>query len=244
MVGENSASQFATTHWSVVLKAGDASSVDSAAALEALCGSYWRPLYVFARRRGKDRHEAEDLVQGFLAHFVEKGALGAADPDRGRFRSFLRKSFDRYIQSDWVKAHALKRGGGSFFVALEDVLPGDEEALCGASDGRSESAVYDRQWAVEVFSEAIRRLESRYVASEKAVIFRELRPLLDQPVDHDRYRAVAARLEIEPNAVSVRLHRLRREFREALRSEIERTVENPEDVEGELAYLKEVLLSA
>ena len=78
---------FTTTHWSVVLSARDASD-DSA--LETLCRTYWRTLYVLARRMGRDQHDAEDLVQGFFAKLLTKDWLRAAGPERGRVRTFLR----------------------------------------------------------------------------------------------------------------------------------------------------------
>jgi RNA polymerase sigma-70 factor (ECF subfamily) len=36
---------FATTHWSVVLTAGQSESPQAAQALETLCRTYWYPLY-------------------------------------------------------------------------------------------------------------------------------------------------------------------------------------------------------
>ncbi len=40
---------FATTHWSVVLAAGQGDTPQSAAALERLCSTYWYPLYAYVR---------------------------------------------------------------------------------------------------------------------------------------------------------------------------------------------------
>lgn len=51
---------FASTHWSVVLLAGQAHSAQSAAALEKLCQAYWYPLYSFTRRQGYTPHEAAE----------------------------------------------------------------------------------------------------------------------------------------------------------------------------------------
>src|SRR5512136_2257740 len=66
------ASQFATTHWSVVLAAGDTSSPGSREALEKLCQTYWYPLYAFIRRRGHCPEDAEDLTQAFFERFLRK----------------------------------------------------------------------------------------------------------------------------------------------------------------------------
>ena len=45
------AATFVTTHWSVVLTA-QGRSPEADAALEALCQTYWMPLYAFIRREG------------------------------------------------------------------------------------------------------------------------------------------------------------------------------------------------
>ena len=50
---------FATTHWSVVLAAGQSGSEAQAAALEKLCRAYWYPLYAYVRRRG---HGPDDVA--------------------------------------------------------------------------------------------------------------------------------------------------------------------------------------
>ena len=87
---------FPSTHWSMLLAAGDVSS-GANAALEEVCRKYWRPLYAYVRRRGYGAEDAEDLTQEFLAHFIEKRYLGLADPQRGRFRSFLLDSAATFL---------------------------------------------------------------------------------------------------------------------------------------------------
>ena len=54
--------QFATTHWSAVLAAGQNSSPSAREALDKLCRAYWYPLYAFMRRQGHDVHAAKDLT--------------------------------------------------------------------------------------------------------------------------------------------------------------------------------------
>src|SRR3954468_3241558 len=93
--------RFATTHWSVVLLAGQNDSAQAAEALEKLCRTYWYPLYAFVRRQGNDPHVAQDLTQEFFARLLQGGALKAADPDKGRFRSFLLTMLKRMLVSEW-----------------------------------------------------------------------------------------------------------------------------------------------
>src|SRR5688572_10181335 len=94
--GPRDAGVFATTHWSIVRLAGDAATSESSAALDRLCRQYWQPLYYFVRRKGYSEADAKDLVQGFFARLLEKGLVGAADQERGRFRTFLLTALDNY----------------------------------------------------------------------------------------------------------------------------------------------------
>jgi len=113
------AGRFATTHWSVVLAAGEPDSTRHRQALEALCRTYWFPLYVYLRRQGNDAGQAEDYTQAFLAFLLEKQALSKADPKRGRFRSFLLASLKNFLANERARAAALKRGGGRKVLSLD-----------------------------------------------------------------------------------------------------------------------------
>ena len=77
---------FVSTRWTMVLKAGDsaATSVQALSALSELCQIYWRPLYVFLRKKGYGREDAQDLTQGFFAHLIENRGYAYADPEKGR----------------------------------------------------------------------------------------------------------------------------------------------------------------
>jgi hypothetical protein len=57
---------FATTHWSVVLHAGQADSPQASEAMAQLCRTYWYPLYAYVRRKGHNAEEARDLTQEFI----------------------------------------------------------------------------------------------------------------------------------------------------------------------------------
>ena len=78
----------------------------------ATLSDYWYPLYAFVRRQGYGPDDAGDLVQGFLADLLERRDLAAADPARGRFRSFLRAACVHFLAHHREHDRALKRGGG------------------------------------------------------------------------------------------------------------------------------------
>src|SRR5262245_45769943 len=110
--------QFPSTSWGLIARAG-VEDETARAALADLCRRYWYPLYAFARRDGAAAEEAEDLIQGFFAHFLERAVYGKADPTRGQFRSFLLGCFRNYRANNRRSARARKRGGGALGVSFD-----------------------------------------------------------------------------------------------------------------------------
>src|SRR5258705_3886676 len=102
----------ATTHWSVVLTAGDTAIPGAPEALEKLCRTYWYPLYAYVRRQGRGPEEAQDLTQAFFAQLLARGSLGTVSPEKGPFRSLLLAALNHFLADEWDHAHRQKRGGG------------------------------------------------------------------------------------------------------------------------------------
>jgi len=73
----------------MVVAAGDPHRKEARSALVALCENYWYPLYAYLRRRGYAADQAQDLTQDFFIRVLEGRYLDRADPEKGRFRSFL-----------------------------------------------------------------------------------------------------------------------------------------------------------
>ena len=111
--------RFVTTSWNTVLAAREASTVASRDALEALCGTYWYPVYAFVRRQGVEAEDARDLTQAYFALLLEKGYLDDYDPDRGRFRVFLKSSVRNFLSKERDKERSWKRGGRASIVSLD-----------------------------------------------------------------------------------------------------------------------------
>lgn len=229
--------RFRTTHWSVVLAAGGASSSPEAkAALETLCRAYWPPLYAFLRRRGHDVHAAQDLTQGFFTRLLEKGDLRLPDPARGRFRSFLLAALRHYEANEWDRERAQKRGGGTRPIPLDPELAETDYGRHAAHEETAER-MYDRCWALETLDRALVRVGQEYAHAGRTRVFDVLKPYLVGDPRAAGYREAAATLQVSESAVKVSVHRLRHRFRDLLRAEIAQTVERPEEVEDEIRAL-------
>jgi RNA polymerase sigma-70 factor (ECF subfamily) len=231
------AASFATTHWTLVLAARRGGHAPEArAALTALCQSYWFPLYAFIRRQGHAADEAQDLTQEFFARLLEKDFLDAVDREKGRFRSFLLAACKHFLANERDRARARKRGGGRRPLPLD---LRDAEARFGHEPAHTLTAekLFDRRWALTLLDEVLARLRQEYAGKGKAELFEVLRPYLVGDPDTAPYAGTAGQLGLSKGAVKVAVHRLRQRYREVLREEIARTLDDPEQVDEEIREL-------
>ncbi|HZL89378.1 MAG TPA: sigma-70 family RNA polymerase sigma factor [Pirellulaceae bacterium] len=227
---------FATTRWSIVLAAGKDSSTESRAALVSLCEAYWYPLYAYTRRRGYDADAAQDLTQEFFTRLLDKEYVKAADPQRGRFRSFLLASLNHFLANEWRREQAQKRGGGQKILSL-DFADGEGRLSLEPASQLTPEKIYERRWALTLITQALARLREEYTAGGKLPLLEKLQPFLGGQGDAAPYKETAAELGLSEGAVKVAVHRLRRRCRDFLRAEIAQTVSRPEEVEEELRDL-------
>src|SRR6516162_3514630 len=148
---------FATTHWSLVLAAGKSASADAEGALAALCQTYWYPLYAYVRRQGHQPDDAQDLTQEFFARLLEKQYLRAADPERGRFRSFLLSAVKHFLSKERDRAKARKRGGGRAVFPL-DFEAGESRYSLEPTHEVTAETIYERRWALTLLDQVFARL--------------------------------------------------------------------------------------
>ena len=231
--------RFETTHWSIVLEAGHRSSPGSARALEILCETYWYPLYAFARRRGWSAEDAEELTQAFVGSLLEKDFLRKADPERGRFRSYLLTLLKRFLASEAERRGALKRGGGFKHLSL-DLSDGESRYCLEPADTWTPEKLYQRRWALTVLDRAMERLRVEYAGNGKEGLFDECQAHLTGSTEKG-YGAAAERTGMTDGAFRVAMHRFRERYRQALTQEVAQTLSSVQDVESELRYLRSAL---
>ena len=239
------ANRFLTTRWSVVLVSAQSQAPGSNEAFADLCKLYWYPLYAFIRHRGYSAENAEDLVQGFFLHLVEHKSLSRVDRSKGKFRSFLLASLQKYLSDEADRARCLKRGGGAEFVHLDGEAAEDRYQL-EPVDTLSPEKIFDARWAMALINEALNRLGREYDSQGKATTFQALRAFLD-PINTKSlpsYEEVAAQLQVSVGAVKTLIHRLRKQYTAFVREEISRTVSNSADVDAEIHQLCEALIVA
>jgi RNA polymerase sigma-70 factor (ECF subfamily) len=227
---------FATTHWTVVLAAGRASTPQADGALEELCRTYWYPLYAYVRRRGRTKEDAEDLTQAFFVRFLAKNYLGGLRADRGRFRAFLLASLKHFLANEWDKEQCRKRGGQEAHLSL-DWQTADTQFQLAATAEPSPDRAFDREWAIALLARVIERLRTECEAEGRGRQFAELKAFLTAGRGALSHAAAGQALGIEAGAARVAVHRLRKRYRQLLRDEIAQTLADPAQVDEEMSTL-------
>ncbi|MBL9153355.1 MAG: sigma-70 family RNA polymerase sigma factor [Verrucomicrobiales bacterium] len=224
---------FHTTRWSMVLSARDpASTTEAARSLETLCRQYWPPLFAYVRQRGHGVHDAQDLTQSFFEKLLAGEWLGAADQERGRFRSFLLMAMQRFLANEWDRSRARKRGGGQMPISLDGAAT--EALAIPDPSALSPEAVYEKRWALTLLDTAMRRLRAEHEAVGKIDDYERLKTCLTAERGEIDYGAIAEALGIAAASARSAVHRLRRRYRELVREEVAGTVDDPGAVDDEL----------
>ena len=225
-------SRFATTQWSVILR-GHGSQAEARAALESICTHYRQPVLGYIREHGFGAADAEDLTQEFFARLLEQRWDARADPQRGRFRTFMLSVLRHFLANEWASRPAGKRGGQLKRVEF------DEAAVAAAVEASPERE-FNRLWMLTVVDRARRRLEEEVRHGDREALFRALSGFLTEAPEARDYATVAQALGLKPNTVAVHVHRLRQRLRELIREELAETVCDAPSLDAELSALREL----
>ena len=221
-----------------MIEAGHRSSPGSDRALASLCETYWYPLYAYVRRRGSSAADARDSTQGFFAHLLEKKSLQAADPGRGRFRSFLLTAFKNFLSKEHERLTAQKRGGDIQHLSI-DFDSGERQYQFEPADTWTPERIFERRWAYTLLDQVMAALQGEYERGGKLELFEQCKLHLSGA--GPSYEETALALETTEGALRVAVHRMRNRYRELLKTEVAATLQDPEFVDDELVYLRRAI---
>src|SRR5271154_7111118 len=231
-------SQFPTTRWTLVIAAGDPRRKEARSALVSLCENYWYPLYAYLRRQGYPADQAQDLTQEFFTRVLEGRYLDRADPEKGRFRSFILTSLKFFVADEEDRRRARKRGGG--MVVQLEFSSGEERYQREPAHDETPERIFERRWALSVLDRVVERLRHEFVQHGRPEHFERLKVFLLGHSDAP-YATLALEMNTSEGALKVAIYRLCKKYRELFRQEIADTVADPADVESELRFLAAVL---
>jgi RNA polymerase sigma factor (sigma-70 family) len=233
-------SAFPTTHWSVVRIAAGQETQEAAAAMEALCRQYWFPIYGFIRRQGRAHHEAEDLTQDFIARLLDRDLIGRAQPERGRFRTFLLTALRHFLTNEWYRSQTARAGGDrrGAVAAMLDFREANERFAREAMDAElTPEEAFDRAWALNVIERALASLREEYAASGRGALFEAVAPFVWGGGKPEPLAVAAQRFGMTEGALKVAVHRLRKRLREHVEELVAQTVEDTADAAAEVQHL-------
>ena len=227
------ADAFPETRWTRIVAARDRPELRRRV-LDELVTARWQPLYVHLRRQGLPPERAQDVVQGFLVHLLERDFLTRLDPGRGRLRAYLKTALAHYLANLYAEESAQKRGGGRAALSFDDV-----EAILPAAPDDPEVA-FDREWALALFESALADLEAELASGARrgpVAVVRQLFRFGEAPP----YETLAAEHGMTVPQLKSFVHRARARFRELLLARIADTVHTRQEAEAELGDLLRVL---
>jgi RNA polymerase sigma-70 factor (ECF subfamily) len=213
------------THWSLLFDAHQGEADAAQRALEALLLRYSGAIYRYLLGAVRDANVADDLAQEFALRLV-RGDFRRADPNRGRFRDFVKTSLYHLIVDHQRRKVALP---------LPAELPGrpEEDEADREFTARWREGLLNRAW------EGLSALEEE-TGQPFYTVLRHRSEHPDEPARQMAER-LAARLGKELSDVAMRktLQRARERFSNLLLEEVSRSLESddPGRVEQELLDL-------
>jgi RNA polymerase sigma factor (sigma-70 family) len=201
------------TAWSVVRRAhGDHTAVQ--AAQQTLLDRYGGAVRRYALAALRNEDAADEVWQEFALRFV-RGDLANANPERGRFRAFVKTIVYRLIV-DYQRRQKRQYREGPMHSNLAEPETGDEAAA-------SDDWMFTNSWRDELLARCWQRLDTEEKHSGKPH-----HTVLRYRVDHPELRSpeLAAGLTerlgkpVNAGAARVLLHRARDAFAELLLEEV------------------------
>lgn len=199
-------------------------------AWDLLASLYWKPIYTYVRLKwNRSEEDARDLTQSFLTRAFEKSSLEGFDPEKARFRTWLRLQLDRYLANDWKAENREKRGKAVTFSwgEAENEIRGID-----ASELAPDDLLYKR-WISSVFELALERLEKKSSHSLDCQLFREY----DVDATVGSYREAAERYGVPETTITNRLAIARRRFRESVLDVLRESTVSDREFQSEVRSL-------
>lgn len=228
--------RFATTRWSLILAARSPGDRTAQTALAEICSAYRAPALAYVLRQGHAREDAEDLVQDFFAHLLERRWDRDADPARGSFRAYLLTALRRFLLNARARDAAQKRAPSALAVDWERA-----ETSLAADPSASPEHMFELAWVLTLVARAHDALAEEAAAAGKSALFEQVAPWLCDAADPSDYPRLGAELGLRANTIAVAVFRLRARLRELVRHELAQTVDDDESLEQEWQALKQIL---
>jgi RNA polymerase sigma factor (sigma-70 family) len=227
---------FPTTAVSQVLAVKSPDPGARARAFAMLATAYLAPVYKYTRRSWhKSEEEAREIAHEFFATALEKGTFADYDPEKARFRTFLRVCLDRFISKGIRRDRAQKRGGDVRFASFD--FDAVERELAGSPDDAPASPedYFDQQWTRELLRSSLAALQTELEAKNKLVHFHVFKSidLCEDGTQQPSYAELGAAMGLSVSDVTNRLSYARRAFRRVVLQKLRELTASDEEFREE-----------
>ena len=236
-------SHFRTTAWSVVLGAQntDGEGPDREKCLSYLCRNYWKPVYYYIRRRGLSHDDAIDLTQEYFTTFLEKNFVAMADRERGRFRTFVLVTVNRFLSKQLARKSRKEAAINISFMTGDS--ESQELTLPELASNETAEDDFNRRWALSILEGTLERMRDECNDGRRKLYYLAFKRFIDSSSDVNppSYRQIGDELGVSETDVTNFLYRGRTIFQKLLRNEIRELVATESEIDTEIEALKEYL---
>ena len=235
---------FPKTRWSAILAARSDDEHERQRALSLIVESYWKAIYFYIRMKwNKSGEDAQDLTQAFFSKAIEKDYFDRYEPQKARFRTFLRTCLDGFIANENKAEQRIKRGGGFVFQSLDFENADGELQSVEVADDTTPEQFFEREWLRHFFSIAVQALKSELTLKGKSLQF-ELFQRYDLQNDvRETYDALAAEFNLPVTQVTNYLAATRRQFRHIVLNKLRELTVSEEEFRLEARSLLGISIS-
>src|SRR5262249_696244 len=126
--------------------------------------------------------EAEELTQQFIHDWLRRDFLKNVDPEKGRFRTFIKRCIVNFLCDVYRRKAAQPQP-----VSLDQTDENGERTFEPSAEIALPEAASDRLWARQILALAMDQLERECVAARRGALLSRLKPFLAGDPENDSY---------------------------------------------------------
>lgn len=229
---------FPATRLSLVARTRSADPDTRQVAFASLIEAYWKPVYKYLRLKWQLAPEdAADLTQEFFTTTLEKDVLGRFEPDRARFRTYLRVCLDGFVSNVRKAEGRLKRGGGVTVVSLDFAWAEGELGQHEPAMPADVDELFYQEWVRALFQRAVEDLRASCVSGNRPIMFQVFERYDLTEGSRPTYAALASELGLSTATVTNHLAAMRRELRRHVLERLRELTSTDDEFEAEARRL-------